>query len=79
MKVAHKINMLRVGIQRLFPSRSLEDTRGSILANFHIQRSSRAILSGTDSLYVAPITSYFLTCVERRDSPPRTAVGAGRD
>lgn len=79
IKVPHKLNLLRVGIQRLFTSRSLDDACGCILGNFDIPRyKSRAILSVTDSLYVAPINSYFLTCVERRDSPPRTIVGAGR-
>lgn len=79
MKVMHKINMLGVGSQRLFTSQTLGDACGSIFANFHSQRSkSRAILSVTDSLYVAPINSYFLTCVERRNSPPHTIVGAGR-
>lgn len=65
MKVTHKINRLRVGIQRLFTPRSLERACGAVLAHFHIQRSSRAVVSVTDSPYVAPINSYFLTCVGR--------------
>lgn len=69
MKVMHRLNTFKVGIQR--DNSPHEHQRWRMHAApfwliFNRQRyKSRAILSMTDSLYVAPINSYFLTCVER--------------
>lgn len=75
MKVTHKINML---VHLDYSPRNRWRTHAAPFWLIFTFSKSRAILSVTDSLYVAPINSYFLTCVERRDSPPRTIVGAGR-